>query len=116
MVNRAAWVALFKRYDTDQDGVLNFEEFKAMAKECRVKDRKPSDVECELLARQVNGTEFTGAVGDISEATWTRWVTSMSGKKERKLIYLQQARDLKAMPTQIAQQIRDKAYMEEQMH
>ena len=102
LVNKASWVALFKKYDHDNDQTLNFEEFKSMAKEVRIKDRKPSDVEVEMLARQINNTEHQGGIGEISEENWVRWILYMEGKKERTLIFLEQARDLKNMPMNTA--------------
>ena len=51
LVNQAAWKSLFRAYDVDRDGRMNAEEFKALAKACRIKERKPSDAEVDLLHR-----------------------------------------------------------------
>lgn len=48
-VDVEAWKGLFKRHDSAGDGAISTDEFKSLAKQCRIRQRIPSDAEVDLL-------------------------------------------------------------------
>ena len=91
---------------------MNFEEFKALAKGCKVKGMRPSDAEVDFIQRKMTQSEARARAAEITEESWLHWVRTMEGRRDRALIYLQQARDLRSMPSDTAQQVRERAYAE----
>jgi len=59
-VDLAAWKGLFKRHDGAGDGAISADEFKSLAKRCRIRQRIPSDAEVDLLQRKITSTEDLG--------------------------------------------------------